>query len=193
MDNSGENIGNTIEELKQMGIEVELTAPHTPQHNGVVERNFFTDHCSSQAMLTSAHLTKKTADILWAEVVSTSEKLKNCRVNTHNRETSPYELFHGNTPKILKGLIQFGRVGYVTIRDKFKTKFSPKSKRCLMVGYAEDHQYNVYRMYNPTSRKIILSRDVVWGAWERMNSHSDKSVNTFEIKKLIEEKYKLKR
>ena len=139
-------------------------------------------------MLISAHLTKKTAEILWAEAVSTSEKLKNCRVNTHNRKMSPYELFHGKSPKILKGLIQFGRVGYVTIRDKFKSKFSPKSKRCLMVGYADDHQYNVYRMFNPSSRKIILSRDVVWGAWERMNSHSDKRVNTFEISKLIEEK-----
>ena len=101
---------------------------------------------------------------------------------------SPFELFHGKSPKILKGLIQFGRVGYVTIRDKFKSKFSPKSKRCLMVGYADDHQYNVYRMFNPSSRKIILSRDVVWGAWERMNSHSDKRVNTFKISKLIEEK-----
>ena len=155
MDNSGENIGNTIKELKQMGIEVELTAPHTPQHNGFVERNFFTDQCSSQVMLTSAHLTKKTAEILWDEAVSTSEKLKNFRVNTHNRDTSPYELFHGKTPKILKGLIQFGRVRYVTIRDKFKSKFSPKSNRFLMVGYADDHQYNVYRMYNPTVRISI--------------------------------------
>ena len=29
---------------------------------------------------------------------------------------------------------------------------------------------------------------MVWGAWERMNSHSDKRVNNFEISKLIEEK-----
>ena len=57
-----------------------------------------------------------------------------------------------------------------------------------MVGYTDNHQHNVYRMFNPSSRKIILSRDVVWGAWERINSHSDKRVNTFEISKLIEEK-----
>jgi hypothetical protein len=37
----------------------------------------------------------------------------------------------------------------------------------IMVGYADNHSLDVYRMYNPITDTVILSRDVKWTNWER--------------------------
>jgi hypothetical protein len=37
----------------------------------------------------------------------------------------------------------------------------------LMVGYADDHPADCYRMYNPVTDRVIVSRDVKWATWAR--------------------------
>jgi hypothetical protein len=37
----------------------------------------------------------------------------------------------------------------------------------IVVGYADNHSPDVYRMYNPNTDTVILSRDVKWTNWER--------------------------
>ena len=50
MDNGGENKA-LIELCRMKGIVAEVTPPHTPQHNGVVERKFATiKNCSTSCM-----------------------------------------------------------------------------------------------------------------------------------------------
>jgi hypothetical protein len=61
--------------------------------------------------------------------------------------------------------VQFGRLGYVTDRRKIKSKLAPKAFKCLFVGYAFNHSAHTYRLYNPKTRHIILSRDVRWDDW----------------------------
>ena len=36
-----------------------------------------------------------------------------------------------------------------------------------MVGYAEDHTPDTYRLYNPQANKVIMSRDVSWASWNK--------------------------
>jgi len=36
-----------------------------------------------------------------------------------------------------------------------------------MVGYADDHSGDTYRMYDPTTGQVRLTRDVSWAAWKR--------------------------
>ena len=57
-----------------------------------------------------------------------------------------------------------------------------------MVGYENDHNGDVYRMYNPETKKVILSRDVVWGEWNRLKTNSDTRINKFEVNDPIEDK-----
>jgi hypothetical protein len=70
-------------------------------------------------------------------------------------------------------LIEWGRIGYVTKRDDIVKKFKDKFKPCVIIGYESDHAGDVYRMYNPVARKIVLSRDITWSDWRRKDPRSD--------------------
>ena len=60
-------------------------------------------------------------------------------------------------------MVEFGRVGYVTIRGaKIKNKIEERSIKHIMVGYAWNYSGDTYRLYNPTTKIIISSIDVKW-------------------------------
>ena len=67
-DNAGEHIPLKTY-CEQKGIILEMTAPNTPQHNGVVERSFETDLNCIRAMLYQANLNKEMATKLWGMAV----------------------------------------------------------------------------------------------------------------------------
>ena len=48
----------------------------------------------------------------------------------------PFKNFYGEKPKIIGSLSQFGRIAYVTKRDKFNKKITDKTFKANMVGYA---------------------------------------------------------
>jgi hypothetical protein len=60
----------------------------------------------------------------------------------------------------------FGRIGFVTDKTKIKAKLDDRSFKCFFVGYADNHARDAYRMYNPVTKRVIVTRDVFkWGAW----------------------------
>ncbi|KAI2500189.1 PIF1-like helicase [Fragilaria crotonensis] len=76
-----DNAGEHISDLKKMcegqyNIKMEYTAPHTPQHNGVVERMFARDANRALAMMLSAGWTKFLQGKLWAEATKTAAVLE---------------------------------------------------------------------------------------------------------------------
>jgi hypothetical protein len=88
-------------------------------------------------------------------------------------EKSCYELFAGKITTALPFLIQFGRIGYVTIWEKIRKKLTDKTVKCLCLAIAADHTDDCYRLYNRTTKKVILSRDVCWAEWERSTPEMD--------------------
>ena len=161
-DNAGEN-----EAVKTMcearGISMEFTAPNTPQMNGVVERKFVTIRDKALAMMLAAKLDDTHQGMLWTEAVNTATKLDNA-VPNRNMAESPDYLWYGEQPHFLKHLVQWGRIGYMTIRDK-QAKMEKKSVQCVMVGYADQHSGDTYRVFKVEQKTVVLSRDVVWGEW----------------------------
>ena len=61
----------------------------------------------------------------------------------------------------------FGEECIATDRSMNKAKLNPRGKKCLFVGYAKMHAAGTYRLFNPATRKIILSRDVTFIRSER--------------------------
>lgn len=47
-----------------------------------------------------------------------------------------------------------------TYPNRIRHKLQPKSKKCIIIGYIEATKG--YRLYNPTTHKIVLSRDVIF-------------------------------
>ena len=52
----------------------------------------------------------------------------------------------------------FESIAYSHVPDEKKGKLDDKSKKCILVGYSENSK--AYRLCNPISKKIIISRDV---------------------------------
>ena len=103
----------------------------------------------------------------WCEVISTATKLDNIMVRPE-RAKSPHTLFYGKDAKYMKCMRTFGEMAVVAIHEgkKMRSKLDNRGKTCMFVGYAEDHSGNVYRFLNIHTRRIIMSRDVIWSITE---------------------------
>jgi len=55
----------------------------------------------------------------------------------------------------------FGQLGVVKALQP-TNKLSDKGLKAIFVGFADKHAGNVYRFVNPSTNRIILSRDVKW-------------------------------
>jgi len=141
--------------------------PNTPQQNGVVERKIATDRDRAFAMLLAAQLTENAQILLHAEAKSTATKLSNL-IWTAQIDDIPNQKFNQERSNLqLEHLIQFGRIGYITIRKQIKKKWTDKSIKCIMVGYADDHNGKTYQMYDPMTNQVCCSRDIKWAEWQR--------------------------
>ena len=55
-------------------------------------------------------------------------------------------------------LIIFGCVAYAHVPEELGNKFDDISEKCIFVGYSA--QSKTYKLYNPITKKEIISRDV---------------------------------
>ncbi|KAG7341416.1 hypothetical protein IV203_023368 [Nitzschia inconspicua] len=76
------------------------------------------------------------------------------------RNTPGDAALYKDTARLIKYAQPFGRIGIVTIRRQFGSKWKAKGIKCTFVGYAKDHPADTYRMYDPATKSIIQSRDV---------------------------------
>ena len=54
----------------------------------------------------------------------------------------------------------FGCIAYVHIPDELRSKLDPKAEKCVFVGYSLEQKG--YKCYNPVTRELRVSRDVVF-------------------------------
>jgi hypothetical protein len=173
-DPGGEN--KSLEQFcEEQGITLEKTAANTPQQNGVVERKLTVMIQRAHAQMRASNFDDNARDLLWAESVNTANDMENISSNTLNKK-SPYELLTGKQSKLYGKLVEFGRIGQVPIRAKFKGKWKEKSYRAIMVGYAKNHSADTYRLYNPIRKSIVENRDVTWLDWNRLNPARNLSI-----------------
>lgn len=149
------------------------SAPRTPQQNGSAERSNRTLIEATRTLLNSKKLPLK----LWAEAASTAAYLLN-RTTVKNCNKTPYELWTNRKPN-LSHLREFGEEAHVIDESRKESKWSPKTKRALLVGYT--HKANTYRMYVPEDHRVVVTCDVVFRKYPQ-NTHfsidEDDSGNT---------------
>jgi transposase InsO family protein len=142
--------------LKSRGIQRENTAPYTPEQNGRAERDNKTIVQKARTMIHAKSLPLR----LWAEAVNTAVYLMNRSGSSSTpEEKTPYEVWIGQKPN-LKHLRVFGSTAFVHIQKQMTTKLEPRSKKMLFVGY--DGESSNYRVFDPVSKKVSVSRDVVF-------------------------------
>lgn len=80
------------------------------------------------------------------------------------KDMTPEEAWSGFTPTVDHFRV-FGCIGHVHIPDSKRTKLDNKSFKCVLLGLSEESK--AYRLYDPVSKKIVVSRDVVFDENER--------------------------
>lgn len=155
-DNGGEFCNKNMQEyMKKIGIKHETTAPYTPQQNVRSQRDNRTIVESVRTML----LQKNLPHFLWAEAVNTAVYLLNMTPTSRNPSKSPHEIWTGKKPSF-KHLKVFGSAASVFIPKQHRRKLDAKAKKVIFVGYQGDSTN--YRLYDPSTRKITVSRNVAF-------------------------------
>jgi hypothetical protein len=156
-DRGGEYISEELrKKLEAKGIKVEMTAPYSPQQNGVSERLNRTILERARAMLVAHSL----PHFLWPEAVSYATYIINRSPTTSlTSNITPYQAFWGIKPDV-STLQEFGIECWVLTQGQLQSKLAPKSKPYRFVGISEDSR--AWRYHAPKTRKVLASRNVVF-------------------------------
>ncbi|BBH09623.1 ADP glucose pyrophosphorylase large subunit 1 [Prunus dulcis] len=162
-DQGGEFSSNVFENfLKENGIKHQFTARYTPQQNGVAERKNRTIMELARSMLKAKAMPNR----FWAEAVACAVYLLNHASSNSVEGKTPQEAWSGLKPCI-SHLRIFGSIAYSHIPDETRRKLDDKSEKCILVGYSE--KAKAYKLFNPLTNKIIVSRDVKFNEEDAWN------------------------
>ena len=141
------------------GIRRQLTAAYTPQQNGVAERKNRAIMNMARSILVERGVPRE----LWPEAVNWTIYLLNRSPTIALKDKTPEEAWKNETPSV-EHLRIFGCIGYVHNVDQKRKKLDDKSIKCVHLGMSKETK--AYRMYNPITKRIIISRDVVFDEQE---------------------------
>lgn len=119
---------------------------------------------------------KKVPKTFWPEALNWAIHVLNWSLTLAVKDVTPEEAWSGNIPYVDYFRV-FGCIAYVHTPDARRTKLDYKSVKCVLLGVTEE--LKAYRLYNPISKKIMISRDMVFAeneAWN-WNSSSDEKNN----------------
>jgi len=154
-DGGGEfDCGEVREILAEKGTVLTVGIPYTPEQNGAAERENRSIVELARSMLSTCELPRS----LWANACETAVYLLNHTGVSPEDNKSPHELWTGQKMIELDHLRVFGTECYAHIPKNFRRKFDNKSVHGHMVGYVNDK--DGYKIYLPSQKKIIKSRDV---------------------------------
>ncbi|KAL7568636.1 hypothetical protein ACA910_022734 [Epithemia clementina (nom. ined.)] len=120
-----------------------------------------------------AGFTSKMRKLMWCEIADTTTDIDNVIVTNKGGE-APHTLFYKKKAKYSEHLRTIGEVAITLDVSKLgvKNKLDPRGRACLLIGYAKDHAGDVYKFYNMSTGKIVVSRDVQWldKMWAEFNN-----------------------
>jgi len=116
-------------------------------------------------MVRSIISAKKLPKSFWPEAVNWTVHVLNRNPTLAVKNKTPEEAWSG-----VKHFRVFNCIAHVHVPGSNRTKLDDKSLSCVLLGVSEESK--AYRLYDPTSQRIIISRDVVFK--EDMNWDWDK-------------------
>lgn len=140
---------------KMHGIQRQLTTAYTPQQNGVAERKNRTVMNLVRSMLSGKRIPKT----FWAEAVRLVVYVMNRSPTVAVDKMTLEEAWSGKMSSMDHFRI-FECIGHVHVPDAKRTKLEDKSMKCVLFGVSSESKG--YRLYDPTTDKIVVSRDVVF-------------------------------
>ncbi|UYV83114.1 hypothetical protein LAZ67_22002254 [Cordylochernes scorpioides] len=140
---------------RKFGIVHQLSAPYVHEQIGRVERDNRTIVEAARSMLCARNLPEE----LWAEACNTATFILNRTFTKQAPNTTPYELFFGRKVS-LYNLKIFGCEAWLHTPKERRRKWDKKSQKMIFLGY--DKTCTNFRLWNPSTRKISISKDVTF-------------------------------
>ena len=166
MDNAGENRklqARCCSVDWKLNMEFEFTARDTPQQNHLAELGFAVLANKTRTLMTAANIPFDKRFKLWKEAVKTATLLDGLLVVEMNGVfKTRFEHAFGSNPKFAKHLRTWGEAGTVKTKITATSKVSDRGVQCMFIGYALDHDGDCYRMWNPVTDGVHVSRDIIW-------------------------------
>lgn len=154
-DNGKEYVNSSLERLlEEKGIGHQLTAPYTPQQNGVAERANRTIVEMARTMLNHARLPKK----FWSEAVNTAVYMKNRLPTKALDGKTPYELVWSHRPTVRYFRV-FGCDAFSQVPYQQRSKFDSKSQKLIFLGYEKYRK--AYRLWDEDKQKLVVC-EILW-------------------------------
>ena len=154
--------------LQEQGIKQQLTAPYTPQQNGVVERWHRTMAEGIRTLLVACGLPTS----LWGEALRYVLWVKNRTSHSALPDsTTPCEMWTGRKADVSAARV-WGCMGVVLLPDREQDgKFAPRGTFGVCLGV--DEESKAWRMLDPNTGQIRISRNVdfleqlSWAEWSQ--------------------------
>jgi hypothetical protein len=95
----------------------------------------------------------------WPEAVNWSIRVLNRSPTFSVQNRTPEEAWSGRKPAVDYFRI-FGCIAYAHVPDEKRKKLDDKGEKCVFLGISECSK--AYKLFNPLTKKIVTSRDVVF-------------------------------
>ncbi|KAL4366630.1 hypothetical protein GQ457_05G026360 [Hibiscus cannabinus] len=154
------------------GIRKELTAAYTPQQNGISERKNRTILHMLRSMLAGGRVPKR----FWPEAVNWIIHVLNRSPTFVVQNMTSEEDWSGRRPNVDHFRI-FGCIAYAHVPDAKRKKLDDKGEKCVFLGVSETSKS--YKLFNPLTEKIVISRDIIFDEENTWNWDDLQSSQTF--------------
>ena len=165
-DRGGEYLSGEFKSyLTQEGIVSQLSAPGTPQQNGVAERRNRTLQDMVRSMLSYSSLPIS----FWGYAIETAMYLLNL-VPSKTVPKTPTELWKGRKPS-LSHIRIWGAPAHVLRKDP--NKLESRTEVCMFVGYPKGTRGRLF--YSPSDKKVIVSTHAIFLEEDYISNFKPKS------------------
>ena len=150
-----------MEPIWQLGLEFEFTSAGTPQHNALVEKFFDTIYNRTRATMTYANIPLSIKHIVCKMLVIHLTNLFNLEIVCKDGvEKTRFEWWGIDLPLFTNFLHPWGVAGVIFTKTTVTKKLENRGRRMMYVGASMLHLGDTFRMFNPMSKRIHLTRDV---------------------------------
>ncbi|TYK08875.1 gag/pol protein [Cucumis melo var. makuwa] len=154
-----------VENLLKHGIQSQLSAPGTPEQNGVSERRNITLLDMVRSMMSYAQLPSS----FWGYAVETAVHILN-NVSLKSVSETPFELWRERKPSLSHFRIWVCPVHVLVTNHK---KLEPRSRLCQFVGYPKETRGGLF--FDPQENRVFISTNATFLEEDHMRDHKPRS------------------